>query len=39
MTFLNFAATHPFAVAFGVVLAALFAAIVWAMIAADSEGR
>lgn len=39
MTFLDFLLAHPFAVAFGVVLAALFAAIVWAMIAADSEGR
>lgn len=39
MTFLDFLVAHPFAVAFGVVLAVLSAAIVWAMIAADSEGR
>lgn len=38
MTFLDFLFMRPFAVAFGVVLAALFAAIVWAMIAADAEG-
>lgn len=39
MTFLGFLFAHPFAVTFGVVLAVLSAAIVWAMIAADSEGR
>ena len=39
MTFLDFLFAHPFAVAFGVVLAVLSAAIVWAMITADSEGR
>lgn len=39
MTFLDFLVAHPFAVTFGVVLAVLSAAIVWAMITADSEGR
>lgn len=39
MTFLDFLAAHPFAVAFGVVMAVVSAAIVWAMIAADAEGR
>lgn len=39
MTLFDFLAAHPFAVAFGVVMAVMSAAIVWAMIAADAEGR
>ena len=39
MSFLDLVAAHPFAVAFGVVMAVASAAIVWAMIAADTEGR
>ena len=39
MSFLDLVAAHPFVVAFGVVMAVASVAIVWAMIAADSEGR
>lgn len=39
MSFLDFLFAHPFAVAFGAVLAVVCAAVVWAMIAADAEGR
>lgn len=39
MTFLDFALANPFGVAFGLVLAVMILAIVWAIIAADAEGR
>lgn len=39
MTFFDFIAAHPLAVAFGAVMAVASAAIVWAMITADAEGR
>lgn len=39
MSFLDFVLANPFGVAFGLVLAVVSTAIVWAMIAADAEGR
>lgn len=39
MSFLDLVAAHPLAVAFGVVMAVASVVIVWAMIAADAEGR
>ncbi|MEU0236707.1 hypothetical protein ABZ234_03385 [Nocardiopsis sp. NPDC006198] len=39
MNLLDFALAHPFGTAFGVLVAVSVAAIIYAAIAADSEGR